>query len=660
MPRVLLLLLVLGAACARAEDSAITIQVDQPGITISPTLWGIFLEEISRAGDGGIYAEMVQNRSFEDAGIPIGWTLVAGGATQGKMTLDKAKPLNSRNPTSLRLDVTHAQGERVGIANQGFKGSPQLPKGETEKWLPTFEAAASQTANGLAIAQGKEYRLSFYARAAVGFNGPVTASLERPDGTVLASHAFYYLTPTWRLFSGTLTSSAAEADARLVLSSSKTGTIWFDMVSLFPKETWKDRPNGLRKDLMEMIAAMKPAFVRFPGGSYINGDTLADAYHWKETIGPLEERPGHFCCWGYRSTDGLGYHEYLQMAQDLGAEPLYVVNCGIANDWRKVVETVPMDKMDDWVQETLDAIEYANGPVSSKYGALRARAGHPEPFHLKYVEIGNENGGGRYHDRYKLYYEAIKAKYPELHVIACDWHGLPKSAPVEIADEHDYNSPAAFMAKATRYDSYPRPGPQIYVGEYAVTKTSTRGNLEAALGEAAFMTGMERNADVVTLSSYAPLLCREGWMSWHPDAIYFNPTHAFATPAYYNQVLFANNRPDRILPVDLKEVPPTAEPRSTARMFAVAGQTRNGDEVILKVVNTQAKTTESVITLDGATEVGSSAGVTTLASENARDENSFEQPTRVALKESQFAGVSTVFKYTFPANSVTVMRIKAK
>ncbi|MCC2669540.1 MAG: alpha-L-arabinofuranosidase, partial [Armatimonadetes bacterium] len=392
-----------------AASARLTVDLGQQGAAVSPLLYGIFFEEINRAGDGGIYAEMVQNRSFEDADFPLAWSLVKESGTEGAVTLDKSLALNSQNPTSLRLDITRAGG-RVGVASYGFRGVPQLPRDRPAEWRPRFEKATG----GIAVEAGKKYDLSLYARTA-GFSGPLTVTLEREDGTLLASKSVKGLGAEWSQKKVTLTPSATEASARLVISAKQTGQVWLDMVSLFPQDTFKRRTNGLRADLMQMIAQLHPGFVRFPGGCFVEGDQISNAFRWKETVGDIATRPGHWNLWGYRSTDGLGYHEYLQMCEDLGAEPLFVVNCGMSHQAGRLNGyAVPMPRMGEYVQDALDAVEYANGPITSKWGALRARAGHPKPFNLKLLQIGNENGGPDYNARYALFHDALKKQYPEV------------------------------------------------------------------------------------------------------------------------------------------------------------------------------------------------------------------------------------------------------
>ena len=305
------------------------------------------------------------------------------------MSIDSSEPLGPQNPNSLRLDVRKIAAEKVGVANEGF--------------------------NGIAVRKGAQYLFSMYARAGNGLEGPLSVSVVDRSGAVLASAAIDGIGPRWKKFAATLTVNGTTAAGRLMIAVGSPGTLWIDRASLFPKETWKGRPNGLRADLAKMLKAMKPSFVRFPGGCYVEGDKLANAFRWKKTVGDLDQRPGHWGLWGYRSSDGLGYYEYLQMCEDLGAEPLFVVNCGMShveqNGQQKGAVDVP--NLAEYVQDVLDSIEYANGPAESRWGSLRTKAGHPRPFHLKYMEIGNENSGPTYDKHYKLFYDAIKARCPE-------------------------------------------------------------------------------------------------------------------------------------------------------------------------------------------------------------------------------------------------------
>jgi len=511
-------LLTLAMTPAAAE---LTVHCDAPGFRSSPTLWGLFFEEINHAGDGGLYAELVRNRSFDGPRPLESWRLITEGDGAGEMALDDSRPVSEVSPRSLRLRVDRCRDGRVAVANEGYFG--------------------------IGARRGEEYDLSFCARRSPDLGGTVRVSLEHASGRVLAQAEVEGLSTEWGRYACTLRASADCPDARLVIAVSDRGTLWLDHVSLFPRNTWKHRANGLRPDLAAMLADTKPAFLRFPGGCFVEGPDLENAWRWKTTIGDPVERPGHWNLWDYWSTDGLGFHEYLQMCEDLGAEPLFVINCGMACQARNG-PAVPMDELEPWVQDALDAIDYANGPVDSTWGRVRARNGHAEPFGLRYVEIGNENWGPGYEERYARFYRAIKERHPEVTLIA---NARVSSAPVEVIDEHYYNTPEWFAANADRYDSYDRSGPRVYVGEYAVTQGCGQGNLRAAVAEAAFMTGMERNSDIVVMASYAPLFVHVSKRTWNPDAIVFDSVSCYGTPSYHVQRLFGRNRVDVVLPTDL-------------------------------------------------------------------------------------------------------------
>lgn len=508
------LLSLIAAQSALGGSVRLSIDAAQTVTKVPSSLYGIFFEEINQAGDGGIYAELLRNRGLEgstEKGLPAGWSPLEGEGS-GSVVIDETNPLNDARKRSLRIERT--SDARFGAVNAGFWGVP--------------------------LKRNAAYRLTLWVRGDV----PVEATLEN-GGKSLGSAKFEARAAGWQRIERTIKSSGDAPKARLVLSPTAEGTVYVAFASLMPVETWKKRPNGLRKDLAEHVDGMKPAFVRFPGGCYIEGgDRLADRFKWKESIGPLHERGKiQHAMWGYPTTYGLGYHEYLQWCEDLGAEAMFVASAGMSHR-----ETVPMDRMDEIVQEAMDAIEYARGPVTSKWGALRAKNGHPQPFKLKYVEIGNENGGPNYNERYALIANAIGEKYPDIVRIAGLWGGYPRNAPVDLLDEHYYSNPAFFWNNATRYDKYDRKtSPKIYVGEYAVTQQSGTGNLDAALAEAAFMMGMERNSDLVHLSSYAPLFVNVNNRQWNPNAIVFDAARSYGTPSYHVQALFANHRPDRVV-----------------------------------------------------------------------------------------------------------------
>lgn len=495
---------------ARADTAEIRVKLGKPGVRVSPMLYGIFFEEINHAGDGGLYAEMIRNGSFEDSATGReGWNAVG----DAKLSLDSTHASHLGNPRVLRIEVVSANG---GAGTDGF-------------W-------------GIALREGQRYRLQFRLLSLSTQSRPVRWRLEGAGGRILAEDTDVGSVQTWGEYRYMFTSRATDAAARLMLTSSRPGTLLLDNVSLKPVDTWKG--HGLRSDLAEKLAGIRPAFVRFPGGCYCEGEVLKDAFRWKNSLGPIESRPGHWNLWGYRSTDGLGFQEYLQLCEDLGAEPLFVINCGMSHR-----ENVPMDQLGPWIQDALDAIEYANGAATSKWGGLRARAGHPKPFNLKYMEIGNENGGPVYEEHFAAFYDAIKKQYPHMRLVA----NVPvRSRQPDIIDEHYYSNPQWFMNNAHRYDGYSRSGPRIYVGEYAVTQNCGTGNLRAALGEAAFMTGMERNADIVTMASYAPLFVNVHDRHWNPDAICYDNLRSYGTPSYWVQRMFSRSRIDEAFPIDVQ------------------------------------------------------------------------------------------------------------
>jgi alpha-L-arabinofuranosidase len=507
-------------AGAQTNTATLTIQANQLGTSINSNLFGVFFEEINHAGDGGIYAEMVSNRNFEAPAFTTGWQPIATGSAAGTISVDSSIPMSANNLYAAKVTFSSGAGG-YGFANNGY-------------WGMRFQA-------------GQTYNLSFYARCSSGFSGAVYAALENASGSLIyAQGTVTNLTTNWQYFSMTLVPNGNDTAGRLALVISQPGSVWLDVISLFPQQTFDNRPNGMRPDLMNMLMNLQPSFMRFPGGSWVNGNSLTNMYAWKRTIGPLGDRRYQNNLWGYYVDHGQGYYEYLQMCEDLGVQPLFVINCGM--DVFSVGDAVPLAQMGPYVQDALDAIQYANGPTNSTWGALRAAAGHPAPFNLNYIEIGNENGGTAYNDRYALFYNAIVSNYPGIHVIADNWGGLPVSAPVQISDEHYYGPPAFFLDNANKYDSYSRSGPKVYVGEYAVTTGGGHGNLAGALAEAAFMTGMERNADIVSMASYAPLFANVNAENWNPNLIYFNNAQVYGTPSYYVQQMFSLNRGDVVLP----------------------------------------------------------------------------------------------------------------
>jgi alpha-L-arabinofuranosidase len=509
------------AAASAPGQVRITVDAGHPGPTLSPTQHGIFFEEINHAGEGGLYGQMLLNPYLQDG--QAGWRVKTDDGATAEFFAPGTDghypephfrimtPATAGNPT-----VTLTNGGHFGIGvRKGERLDVSLLIGEHSGSARLEPFVARLVApNGDILA-----------------NAPLERDLAHPAVARGVADAEVHLV-------GTLTARATEPKASFQIFFPSSCS--FLGGTLFLEGTYHNRPRSLRKDLAGMVAGMRPSFVRFPGGCFVEGNCLANRFNWKETLGDPRGRKPTADLWGYTTTNGLGFHEYLTWCEDMHAEPLFVVNCGMSH-----TDVVPIDKMDEYVRSALDAIEYANGDNTTKWGKLRAANGHPKPFHLRFMEIGNENGGPRYEERYALFYNAIKKAHPEITLIANE---PVHSRQMDMVDEHYYSSPQFFARQAHRYDTYPRNGPKIYVGEYAVTEGCGRGNLMAALGEAMFITGMERNCDVVRMSSYAPLFVNVNDRKWNPDAIVFDTLHCYGTPSYWAQRMFSTHRGDSVLP----------------------------------------------------------------------------------------------------------------
>lgn len=524
-------------ASSLAANAQVKINVDaaNPGIKVSPNLYGIFFEDINHAADGGLYAELISNRSFEDSdnAIPTWRTSASNGASITSQLVSKAL-LNNAQGKALQITVKADKAATASLINEGF-------------W-------------GINAVQGRTYKLSLFAKG--NYKGGLKARLiSADDKTVYAETTVdAAIGKKWNKYTAELTANANDPKAQFELVFDGKGTVTLDVVSLFPP-TFMNRPNGLRPDLAQLLYNIRPKFVRFPGGCYVEGqESPENAFHWEKTIGPIEQRPGHKNVnWRYRTSDGMGFDEYLQLAEDLNAKPLYVVNVGL---WHGGM--TPVDSIQPWIDECMNALEYANGPVTSKYGALRAKNGHPEPYNIEYLEIGNENNqpdpalqSDHYYERFKKFKDAVLAKYPNMHLIGNvvawgdDNPTWDSKESVELLDEHYYRNPAWFAENFNKYDTYNRKGSEIYVGEYAVTQGfGNMGSLDAALGEAVYMMGIENNSDIVTMASYAPIFANLNDRMWAPDMIQFTSDKVFGTPSYYVQNLMANNVGTRVLKVN--------------------------------------------------------------------------------------------------------------
>jgi len=523
-----------------------TLTVTNEEKTISNKLIGIFFEDISYAADGGLYAEMVQNRDFEYSPKDRReWSATTAWHSPRKIEIATEHPLSPNNPHYALLWPDT-------LWNEGW--------------------------DGMNVVAGQKYDFSMYVLAG-GQKQTFLIQLVGQDGTVLASSKLKTAATDWTQYATVLCAKKSDTKARLVIIPQKAAHVGVDMISLFPQETFMHRKNGLRNDLAETIAAMKPKFMRFPGGCMSHGQGLDNIYHWNHTVGPLQDRKPDFNIWGYHQTRGLGFFEYFQFCEDIGAEPLPVLAAGVpcqnstanAQGIGGQQGGIPMDQMAAYIQELLDMIEWANGdPATSKWAKMRADAGHPVPFNLKYIGIGNEDIIGTvFEERYEMICKAIHAQYPEIkicgtagpfHTPSADyiegWDFAKKHPDLQyMLDEHYYESTGWFMNHRNYYDSYDRSMPKVYLGEYAASTPAKRPNVETALAEALYLTDVERNGDVVEMTSYAPMLCKDGHSNWNPDMIYFSNTSVRPTPAYEVQRLFSVYGGDRYISTSLDIAP---------------------------------------------------------------------------------------------------------
>lgn len=525
-----------------APEITWNVEVTGAGPTVQPTMHGVFFEDINYGADGGLYAELIENRSFEHRTGMWAWTEEKRGNASGASSLETDKGVHPNNPRFLRLKVTEAD-EGFGVSNLGYGGIP--------------------------VKGGQAYRFSLHARGAADYAGGLLVRIESVGGRVLAEGKIEKVGSAWQRHTVGLNVSDTDNGAKLVVLANAPGVVDLDVISLFPKDTFKQRENGMRADLAKMIADMKPGFMRFPGGCIVEGKNLANAYRWKETVGPIWERKQNWNRWQevmaasnvseYSQTYGLGFFEFFQFCEDIGAAPVPVLNCGMSCQFQEK-QFVPLNELDPWVQDALDLIEFANGPATSTWGKVRADMGHPEPFNMKYLGVGNEQWGEEYFKRYVIFQKALKAKHPEIILITTSgpgvdddhwklaWGKFKSGVPAEIVDEHYYRPLDWFLQHASRYDTYDRKGPKVFAGEFAAHRKDKANALDSAICEAALMTGLLRNADLVHMSCYAPMLARENFTQWTPDLIWFDATRVMATPNYHVQAMFAANRPDRMLP----------------------------------------------------------------------------------------------------------------
>ncbi|BDI28527.1 hypothetical protein CCAX7_005780 [Capsulimonas corticalis] len=606
--------------------ATMTIDFTQNGPKVSPLMYGLMIEDISHSIDGGLYAELIRNRALKDDGNkPVYWDAYPSSSF-ASIAVDTRQPVpNTALTSSLRLDASSAGG---GIANEGYWGIP--------------------------VAPSTKYRASFYAKSDGKYSAPLTVSIQSNDGAAtFATATVAGVTGDWKKYTVTLTtdkSAPKSQNNKFVIAAGASGALWFTQVSLFPP-TFHDRPNGTRVDLMKHLDAIHPAFLRMPGGNYLEGNTIAERFDWKKTIGPIEQRPGHQDPWGYRSNDGFGLMEYLEWCDDLKMEPLLAVFAGFALGHEHVSTAA---EVQPYVQDALDEIEYLIGGPDTQWGAERVKDGHPKPFSLHYVEIGNEDffdNSGSYEVRYAAFHDAIKAKYPQLLLIAT--RSDVKSRKPDVIDDHYYQSARSFEADWRHYDKSDRTAPKVFVGEYASQEGVPTPNLKAALGDAAFMAGFERNADVVQIASYAPLLVNvnPGASQWGTNLIGFDALNSYVSPAYYTQQLFSLYHGDTVVPATVEH--------GGALSYVVSKVSKMG-VVYVKVVNPMASPITTTITLNGAKSIATKGSAIVLTSANDTDTNTISEPKKVVPVTSPLKSVGKTFQYTFAGNSLTVLTLSVK
>ena len=620
---------------------------------IAPTMYGIFFEDINFAADGGLYAELVKNRSFEFTLPKMGWLEPNSNRhtynTESGIAVVVQKTNTESNANFLQVTVNNPKGYQ--LINEGFRG--------------------------MSIKKSEVYDFSINIAKPQGIT-KVIAELLDEDENIIGSTTILPDSKNWTTYEAFITASQTSEKAQLRLRFEGKGTIDLDMISLFPQNTWKNRKKGLRKDLVELIEGLNPGFLRFPGGCIVEGRTLARRYQWKKTIGPIENRSSLINRWNtefnhrltpdYFQSFGIGFFEYFQLSEDLGAEPLPILGCGMACQFN-TGELVPMDELGPYIQDALDLIEFANGTIDTPWGKLRHEMGHPEPFHMKYIGIGNEQWGPEYIKRYKEFDKAIKNKYPEMIIVSGSgpfpegdffeygWKEL-KEMNAEIVDEHYYKSPEWFRANADRYDSYDRNGPQVFAGEYAAQSVATaspenENNWECALSEAAFMTGIERNADLVRMTSYAPLMAHtEGWQ-WKTDLIWFNNLNSYGTPSYYVQKMYGQNPGTHLL----KTLVNGEKAVGQENIYASSVYDENSKEILIKLVNTSESERAVQVNIKGFSFTPKFTAET-LAYDDLNAVNSIDSPEKISTDIQELYWNTKTNSINLPAMSFRILKFR--
>ena len=624
---VLALSIVMGTQLITAQTHNISVDVKKPGSPIQKTMYGIFFEDINYGADGGLYAEMVKNRSFEFPQSLLGWT------TFGNVEVKNDGPF-ANNPHYVRLSYPGHDEKRTGMDNEGFFG--------------------------FGLKKDADYRFSVWARAAAG-NATESIRIEfiDPTSTILSSQNITVDSKEWKKYQVVLKSTTLEPKARLRIFLSSKGSLDLEHVSVFPVDTWKGRENGLRKDLAQALYDLKPGVFRFPGGCIVEGTEINDRYQWKNTVGQVENRKSNMNRWeytfpnrffpDYRQSYGMGFYELFQLSEEIGAEPLPVISCGLVCQFQNkdVKAHVSVNELNPYVQDALDLIEFANGDVNTKWGKVRADMGHPASFNLKMMAVGNEQWGSLYPERLEPFIKAIRSKYPTFKIIGTagpspdgkdfdlGWSEM-KRLKTDLVDEHYYKDPQWFLSNAKRYDNYDRKGPKVFAGEYACHPKNRKNNFESALCESAFMTGFERNADVVHMCTYAPLFAHvDGWQ-WKPDLIWFDNLRSVRSANYYVQQLYGHNVGTNVLTTVENKLALAGQDG----IYASSALDKTKNEIVLKIANTSDVAKKVSYSFNGLKAAERSGTQTTLKSDNPDQENTLDNPNAVVptTKEIKVSG----------------------
>ena len=625
------------------SDYLIKMDVDKIGSTIQPTMYGVFFEDINFGADGGLYAELIKNRSFEFEYPFTGWTPF------GDVSIRSDKPCFDRNPHYARL-INRKQLTGTGLINEGFKG--------------------------IGIKTNEKYDLSFYARTLKNETMKLKIEMVSDKNDIIESKEVSINSKSWNKYMITFAPMQTCSKSSIRITMLTTGVLDIEHISLFPQETFNNRSNGLRKDLAIALKDLKPGVFRFPGGCIVEGTDLSTRYQWKNTIGPVENRPININRWNYTFSHkkfpdyyqsyGLGFYEYFVLSEDIGAEPLPVLNCGLSCQYENndPNQNCPVDKLEPYIEDALDLIEFANGPITSTWGKIRADMGHPAPFNLKMIAIGNEQWGTLYTERLEPFVKAIRAKYPNIKIIGSSgpqaegkdfdflWPEM-KRIGVDLVDEHYYRSPEWFLSNANRYDSYDRNGPKVFAGEYACHAPDKENSFLTALSEAAFMTGLERNADVVHLCTYAPLFAHKEAWQWRPDLIWFDNLSFVKTPNYYVQQLFGNNAGTHVLALTMNGKAVSGQ----QNLYATAASDATDNTLIIKIANTGIDQKKISFILEGLKAGVHAVTLTHLNSSDLNAKNSFETPDLITPKVVHSYIKDNKMDIALPPLSFTVLRI---